>query len=130
MLVSFSFSSSCWRNRIRMVGFTVFAGVRKESDGKAVTEECLKSHSQSICDLVIPVILDVTKEETIQSTHAVVQAWVEKTGLPLVALVNNAGITHAGAVETVSLDVYRNGLLNSKLLTVSLVLINTIKSFI
>lgn len=92
-----------------MTGYTVFAGVRKAADGKAALAECEQSHGKAACSTLVPVILDVTKAETIESTHATVAAWVEKHKQPLVAVVNNAGITFGGPAEELPLSAYRDG---------------------
>lgn len=91
-------------------GFTVFAGVRKASDGEGVIAECKAQQGESVCSRVLPVILDVTNHETIESTFATVSAWTQANGEPFVALVNNAGISTAGAVECTPLQKYRDGL--------------------
>ena len=88
----------------------MFAGVRKEADGTAAVEECVKTHGKDACKTLVPVILDVTKEESINAVLASVSSWAEKSALPLIAVVNNAGITHGGPHESVPLSVYRNGL--------------------
>ena len=93
-----------------MSGYTVFAGVRKAADGEAALAECEQSHGKAACSTLVPVILDVTKAETIESTHAMVAAWVEKHKQPLVAVVNNAGISGDGPFEMLSLDYIRRGL--------------------
>lgn len=73
------------------LGFTVLAGVRKESD-----IDTLKS---SHIPTLLPVILDVTKDEDIQSV-------VEKARelkLPVWGLVNNAGLGYPIPVELADL---------------------------
>lgn len=64
-------------------GFLVFAGVRKEADG-----ESLKKENKDI----IPVILDVIKPEQIEEAKTVIEEELDKRGLPLSGLVNNAGV--------------------------------------
>ena len=88
----------------------MFAGVRKEADGVAAVEECVKTHGKEACSTLVPVLLDVTQESSIEAAFARVSSWVEQSGLPLIAVVNNAGITHAGPHEAVPLSKYRNGL--------------------
>ena len=87
----------------------MFAGVRKEADGASALAECVRQHNAQVCENLVPVILDVTKAETIESTHATVQAWTSKTGLPLVAVVNNAGISKNAPCELLKLQDYRDG---------------------
>ena len=67
--------------KLAALGFTVFAGVRKTSDGVSLKE--------SGC---IPVILDVTSEEGVVAAANEVRAKLKEKGVPLVAIVNNAGI--------------------------------------
>lgn len=75
------------------LGFRVFAGVRKESDGKALQAEAPRLH---------PVIIDVTQPESIKAAQSEIRAEVGSEGLH--GLVNNAGIVVVGPVETLSLD--------------------------
>ena len=91
-------------------GFTVFAGVRKAADGDAAVAECVKSHGAERCGGLVPVILDVTEPSTIEATHAAVSGWVAQHGLPLIAVVNNAGITIGGPAECTEMHVTRNRL--------------------
>eukprot|EP00128_Syssomonas_multiformis_P003786 Colp12_sorted_trinity150504_noHs@6779 len=78
-------------------GFTVFAAVRKTADGEA-----LKKKAGAVGDKIIPVIIDVTKKETIEEAAAFVTSKVGKEGL--VGLVNNAGIITCGPLEFQPLD--------------------------
>ena len=77
-------------------GYHVFAGVRKEKDGKALVEE--GSHR------IHPVILDVTSSEQILDALKVVESFTISTGLPFVGLVNNAGISYTDPVEFLNMD--------------------------
>ena len=74
------------------LGFHVFAGVRKSADAKALLAAGGKS--------MHPIILDVTKVDTI----AAAIAQIEATGMPLVGVVNNAGVTFKRPLETVELS--------------------------
>jgi len=74
-------------------GWTVFAGVRKQSDG-----ETLKSHSRNIH----LVILDVTKEAQVKEAVEQVRVAVGEDGLD--ALINNAGIVFCGPTEFISME--------------------------
>ncbi|MBV8434093.1 MAG: SDR family NAD(P)-dependent oxidoreductase [Candidatus Eremiobacteraeota bacterium] len=81
--------------RLAVDGFTVFAGVRNERD----------AHVASI-DGVRPVTIDVTNCETIASTFRT----IAESGVPLHALVNNAGIALGGPLEHLPLDDLRKQL--------------------
>eukprot|EP00939_MAST-03C_sp_MAST-3C-sp1_P004735 g4735.t1 len=67
------------------LGYTVFAGVRKDSDGKALLKESKSSKGE-----IVPLKLDVTSESSISAAVASVAA--RAPGVVLVALVNNAGV--------------------------------------
>lgn len=79
-------------------GFTVFAGVRKASDG----EELAAAASGSL----VPVLLDVTKPEQIAQAAALI---TDRT-VGLAGLVNNAGIASAAPLEFVPIDDLRHQL--------------------
>lgn len=79
--------------RLAAGGFSVFAGVRKDRDAKALAESGLRRLS--------PVILDVTDEATISEAARTIGATVGPSGLA--GLVNNAGIAVTGPVELVPL---------------------------
>lgn len=81
------------------VGFTVFAGVRKAEDG-----EQLRAASSG---RLTPLILDVTDAGQVDAAAAAV---AEASGGRLAGLVNNAGITVPGPVETLGLDDLRHQL--------------------
>jgi NAD(P)-dependent dehydrogenase (short-subunit alcohol dehydrogenase family) len=76
------------------LGFRVFAGVRKPSDGEALQAQASEQ--------LTPVIIDVTLTETIKQAASMIQAAVGEDGL--FGLVNNAGILIPGPLECVSLD--------------------------
>jgi len=72
-------------------GFQVFAGIRQESAGTSLAEEC--------GDRLTPLILDITDEEQVhQAVQTVTDALEDQ---PLAGLVNNAGITVHGPLEFV-----------------------------
>ena len=71
-------------------GFRVFAGVRKDADGEALQKESSR---------IEPVIVDVTDQATIDAAAKQIDG--------LYGLVNNAGITVAGAIEYLPLDEIR-----------------------
>jgi NAD(P)-dependent dehydrogenase (short-subunit alcohol dehydrogenase family) len=68
-------------------GYRVFAGVRKASDGEALTKVASSRLS--------PVILDVTDASTVSEAAAQVERSLGE--LPLIGLVNNAGIGIGGS---------------------------------
>ena len=79
------------------LGFDVFAGVRKQSDGVALEAEANgKIH---------PVIIDVTDAATIAAAIAHITPIVGEHGLA--GVINNAGISVVGPVEFVSLEDWR-----------------------
>lgn len=74
-------------------GWTVFAGVRKQTDA-----EKLQSHNANIKS----VILDVTKPEQVTEAVEQVRVAVGEDGLD--ALVNNAGLAFTGPIEFMSME--------------------------
>ena len=78
-------------------GFHVFAGVRRAKDGAAL-------QAQASAPLT-PVILDVTKEQTISAARATVEEAVGKRGLA--GVVNNAGIAVPGPLELQPMSDFR-----------------------
>lgn len=83
--------------RLAERGWRVFAGVRKEADGRRLMD-------QARGDLR-PVLLDVTDPPSVVRAVAEVQEGIGEGGLD--GLVNNAGIVVAGPVECVTLDDWR-----------------------
>ena len=75
-------------------GFRVFAAVRKQEDAERLESEG--------SDNLSAVILDVTRQETIERSREIVEGELGERGLD--ALVNNAGINVSGPLEFVSLD--------------------------
>lgn len=82
------------------LGFSVYAGVRKESDGAALVQEASSR--------LVPVILDVTDAATIASALATVAAAAGGRGIR--GLVNNAGVAVGGPLEFVPVDDLRRQL--------------------
>lgn len=78
------------------LGFRVFAGVRKEADGLALSREA--------SDSLTPILLDVTDDESIA---AAVNTVAEATSGNLFGLVNNAGLSLNGPLEIVPVSEIR-----------------------
>jgi NAD(P)-dependent dehydrogenase (short-subunit alcohol dehydrogenase family) len=81
------------------LGFTIFAGVRKQSDADSLRG--------SASGRTQPVTLDVTDSESITSAMRIVD---EASPAGLAGLVNNAGISVGGPLEFVAIDEWRRGL--------------------
>jgi NAD(P)-dependent dehydrogenase (short-subunit alcohol dehydrogenase family) len=83
-------------------GVNVIAGVRRADDGDALVAQAssLSEGTRGKSARVIPVILDVTNDLSIQSAFEHVQQETGSDGLW--ALVNNAGIAVGGPVEQLS----------------------------
>jgi NAD(P)-dependent dehydrogenase (short-subunit alcohol dehydrogenase family) len=86
--------------RLDRMGWTVFAGVRKERDGRALRDEA--------SERLVPVTIDVTDEAALSAAAQRVATAVEERGLD--GLVNNAGIAVPGAIEVLPLDALRRQL--------------------
>jgi NAD(P)-dependent dehydrogenase (short-subunit alcohol dehydrogenase family) len=71
--------------------YTVFAGVRSENDAKAIAALDL--------DTLLPLIVDVAKPHSVLRAVEQVEDTLTRIGVPLVALVNNAGIRCAVAAS-------------------------------
>jgi NAD(P)-dependent dehydrogenase (short-subunit alcohol dehydrogenase family) len=87
--------------RLDEMGFRVFAGVRKESDG-----ERLRAAGSDRLRIVHP--LDVTDAGQIAAAASFVEE--ELGGAPLRGIVNNAGIATGGPLEAIDLDDFRKTL--------------------
>jgi NAD(P)-dependent dehydrogenase (short-subunit alcohol dehydrogenase family) len=79
--------------RLDALGYRVFAGVRKPTDG-----ESLRGKSSG---RLTPVSLEVTSADSISGAVAALG------GVPLAGLVNNAGVAIAGPLELVPMDLWR-----------------------
>lgn len=75
---------------LAVAGYTVFVGVRSQKDSDRIRAEN---------PALEPVLLDVTLPDSIASAHAHVSRRLEGLGVPLVALVNNAGVQSDMPVE-------------------------------
>ena len=76
------------------LGFTVFAGVRREADGESLKAEASPR--------LQPVLLDVTDSASIDRARQLIASLVREAGLA--GLVNNAGIAVAGPLEAVPIQ--------------------------
>jgi len=83
--------------RMATAGFTVFAGVRKSGDGESL--------QKSASGKLIPILLDVTDVESIEKAVQTVSAAADGE---LYGLMNNAGISASGALETVPVSSIRD----------------------
>ncbi len=86
--------------RLDGMGFSVFAGVRREADGNAL--------EQKASGRLTPVFIDVADEVSIASAAETVSTAVGDAGLA--GLVNNAGIAVPAPIELVPLDALRRQL--------------------
>ena len=91
--------AACARH-LDQLGFTVFAGVRKPEDGAALQE--------SSSDRLLPILVDVTDQSSIQLSCAIVSERCGTTGL--YGLVNNAGIAVPAPLEAIPLTDLRRQL--------------------
>lgn len=78
-------------------GYRVFAGVRKEADGRELSQAC--------SDRLTPVTIDVTDAGHIESAREQLAEAVGGEGL--VGLVNNAGVGGGGPIEFMPLEELR-----------------------
>jgi NAD(P)-dependent dehydrogenase (short-subunit alcohol dehydrogenase family) len=79
--------------RMDVLGWRVFAGVRREADGAALQAKA--------SERLIPLMLDVTDAEAIHEAQESVATAVGDAGLD--GLVNNAGIPYGGPIEFLDL---------------------------
>ncbi|MEL6664817.1 MAG: SDR family oxidoreductase [Pseudomonadota bacterium] len=77
-------------------GWQVFAGVRKEKDGAALTEADAR---------IKPILLDVTNPEQVDAAVEIVRAALD--GQKLAGLINNAGIANMGPLAVQPLDQFK-----------------------
>jgi NAD(P)-dependent dehydrogenase (short-subunit alcohol dehydrogenase family) len=82
------------------LGFRVFAGVRRDADGAALTD--------ASSGRLVPVRLDVTDDASVAQALQVVAAAVGDSGLA--GLINNAGIAVAGPIEFLPIEDLRRQL--------------------
>lgn len=86
--------------RMDRLGWRVFAGVRKETDGQALKAKASEK--------LTPIILDVTEQPTINASAETVTAAVGESGLA--GLINNAGIGVGGPLEFIAIEELRRQL--------------------
>ena len=78
-------------------GFVVYAGVRKQDDADSILSAKIEN--------LVPVFLDVTKQESIDEGYKKITEDLNARKLPLVGLVNNAGINMgARVIEFTSIE--------------------------
>ena len=80
--------------------YLILAGVRKESDAKNIKDVGL-TNLQPLC-------IDVTIHESCVNAINEVKCLMEKTSLPLIALVNNAGLAEYGPIEYYKMENIRS----------------------
>jgi NAD(P)-dependent dehydrogenase (short-subunit alcohol dehydrogenase family) len=81
------------------LGFTIFAGVRKQADADSLTS--------AGSGRIQPLMLDVTESESIATAMRTVD---EASAAGLAGLVNNAGVSAGGPLEFVAIDDWRHAL--------------------
>jgi len=91
-------------HRFASQGIQVFAGVRKKEDGDVI----LNNAPEVAKKFIVPIILDVTKQEQCQSALQEVRNHLEKNHRQLFALINNAGIQSSDPLETQPISELRN----------------------
>jgi NAD(P)-dependent dehydrogenase (short-subunit alcohol dehydrogenase family) len=83
--------------RMDALGWDVFAGVRRERDAAALRAEA--------SDRLMPIMLDVTSTDSVESADKIVSKAVGDSGLD--GLVNNAGVPYGGPIEFLDLNELR-----------------------
>jgi len=81
-----------------------FCGVRKEADVLSLTEEAKKLQIQ---DKIIPILMDVVNDDQIDAVVKQVAVYLNTTGLPVLGIVSNAGVSSRFPLETVPMDEVR-----------------------
>ncbi len=76
-------------------GYRVFAGIRKDQDGKRLLERCPQG--------VTPLIVDITKKEDVANAASFVSRSLDD-GVQLKGLINNAGIGIGGPLEFLAVE--------------------------
>ena len=86
-------------------GYSVIAGVRRQTDADALTAEATKVTCSKVPGKLVPVPLDVTEKASIK--QAVSRTEELTAGKGLLSVINNAGIVVPGPVEFVSANDWR-----------------------
>jgi len=103
-------SSGLGRNvtfHMASLGFTVFAGVRKDADAKKLRDDAV---GFGVADLIKPLVLDVSKPATITAAVDAVREWQDASnrsghrGKHLFGIVNNAGIGYGHTIGNANLE--------------------------
>jgi len=81
-------------------GYTVFCGVRSEKDIVSLDEE---AKALGLEKRVRAIIMDVVNVDQVEAAVKEVDSFLSKTGLPMVGIINNAGISMHYPVETIPL---------------------------
>lgn len=82
-------------------GYFVFAGIRQQQQADALTESFGRDAH------LLPIILDVTRQDDIARASEIVKQTLSARKLRLAGLVNNAADENLGPVEVLSLEVFR-----------------------
>lgn len=91
-------------------GFLVYATVRTQRDVKDLLGLWRDEYSSQIRTNggdIVPIIMDVTSDESVADARKVVVSSLNEKGLKLVGIINNAGRHLNGGVRDVSVDDYK-----------------------
>jgi short-subunit dehydrogenase len=86
---------------VAKLNYTVFATVRGKEDLNSLVKE---AKSRNLEKFVKPVIMDVTKSEEIREILEQISKFLQENNLPLVGIVNNAGISTRYPLEIQPLE--------------------------
>jgi len=89
---------------IAKMNYTVFSTVRSNEDVLAMMEE---AKTQKVEKYVKPIIMDVTKSDQIKKIYEEIKEFTKEKNLPLVGIVNNAGISTRYPLEIIPIDLAR-----------------------
>ncbi|KAI9595611.1 hypothetical protein BDF19DRAFT_441010 [Syncephalis fuscata] len=90
-------------------GYTVLAGVRQKAHGAALAEdfELIRQNTADATTTshgsIIPIIMDLSTEETIADGWAQVESRLQELNIPLVTLINNAGLATLALSENLTM---------------------------
>jgi len=90
-------------------GYTVFAGIRKETDKKNFSEYLNNNYSPKQASItnerIIPIILDISKELDRKNAVTTIQEYLQQHGQTrLIGVIHNAGITLQAPIESMPED--------------------------